>query len=384
MGTDPRRAFIAIAALALSAPLVAQDSTGAKPTTHTVIVGDNLWNLSQRYIGNPFLWTELYRLNRDVIEDPHWIYPGEVLLLPGADGAQARAAPTGGQFLPAGGQLLPTGRQLPQPVADQGLPSEKFARVTATGSSVPPSSGAAIGDVAPALLPTIRAGEAIVAPFVDREGGPRAHGRIVSAGDLPGIAMASERFRFQAFDRVLIEPPVGQVASEGERYLAYKLGPIIDNMGQVMIPTGVVEVIKAPRARALAVATVVKSFSEVSATDRLLPFDTAGTGTTVRPVPVINGRSTTVRWVYGEPVLPSLQNYVVLGVTSRNGIRVGDEFIIYQRAMAAVGAATVPALPTGKLQVVRSTRYGVTAIIIGQEQPSIEEGMPARIIARMP
>jgi hypothetical protein len=36
------------------------------------------------------------------------------------------------------------------------------------------------------------------------------------------------------------------------------------------------------------------------------------------------------------------------------------------------------------VQVVRSTPYGVTAVVLGQEQPAIKEGMSARIIARMP
>jgi len=84
--TISRSSFALLLGLAAPAAFPAQT---AKPSSYTVKKGDTLWEVSRTFLGDPFLWPQIYKLNTDVVEDPHWIYPGEVLKLAAVPGQTA-------------------------------------------------------------------------------------------------------------------------------------------------------------------------------------------------------------------------------------------------------------------------------------------------------
>ena len=86
-----------------------------------------------------------------------------------------------------------------------------------------------------------RAGEYIAAPWVDRDGGPRNPGLLIESADIPGIA-SHQKSRLQLHDRVFIAPPSGSMPAQHALFLTYRLGPYLEDFGQIVIPTGIVEV----------------------------------------------------------------------------------------------------------------------------------------------
>ncbi|HEY9857253.1 MAG TPA: glucosaminidase domain-containing protein [Stenomitos sp.] len=77
------------------APQIPGDSfVRAGGGSYTVQSGDSLSKIAQRTLGNGNRWREIYDLNRDVLNNPNLIRPGQVLKLPGGSSpAPAPAAP---------------------------------------------------------------------------------------------------------------------------------------------------------------------------------------------------------------------------------------------------------------------------------------------------
>jgi hypothetical protein len=56
------------------------------PDQHKVVPGDTLWGISGRFLEHPWCWPQVWGLNKDQIRNPHWIYPGQVVIFDRASG----------------------------------------------------------------------------------------------------------------------------------------------------------------------------------------------------------------------------------------------------------------------------------------------------------
>jgi len=51
------------------------------PDQHRVARGDTLWDISGKFLQQPWCWRTVWGMNRDDIANPHWIYPGQIIWL---------------------------------------------------------------------------------------------------------------------------------------------------------------------------------------------------------------------------------------------------------------------------------------------------------------
>jgi hypothetical protein len=97
------------------------------PNEYVVQVGDTLWDISAAFLRDPWFWPEIWYVNPD-IENPHLIYPGDVLGLVYIDGRPRVTNVRASTF-----RLSPQARATPLSQAVLSIPYEKVAAFLKAG-----------------------------------------------------------------------------------------------------------------------------------------------------------------------------------------------------------------------------------------------------------
>lgn len=342
--------------------------------THEVKRGDTLWDLAGVYLANPFLWPRIFELNTAVVEDPHWIYPGELLALPGAHLGAA----------PADGAAVET-LEAWEAAREQGaLPTDadgERGRVSWFGGTsvfdTNPEFGALVGS-----LDIETYGEPLLvsesdfyrAPLLIEGDPPVYQGRTVRKleGNPLDLRLPAG---IRQFDLVIIELDNLDVV-EGDRLRAIRweqAGP--DR--RVAHSIAMLEVLEADGRTAR--ARVTGLFADYEVGDVVILAEGFDVPPTLGQAVEENGMQGQLLGSERDRAILGEGDMVFLDAGDEDGVRIGDEFLLFdQRDDAATRAADRMAT----MRIVRTTATTATGRIVDLRDTSPQPLSPARRVLR--
>ena len=391
------RPLIAGMALAtLPGLLVAQVAT---TQTHTVRRGDTLWGIAGQYLNDPVLWPEIYRLNTSVVEDPHWIYPGEVLQL------AAGAVPT--PAVPAEDTPAPPAVVLETPavVVDTTPADTALVLVEVTDSAVSGVLTLSGADTAPTDMsplfgsPRRRDMEATLLAYSQQPYRPLRRAEFHSSGflsegqDLPfgtfqgpvaatQIAGMTSNSSTALYAMVAIMPPSGGSYQVGDSLLIIRIDREINGYGDVVVPTGMVKVTDVSRSENT--AEVIAIYGPMRTGQFTMPVEQFPDPGEVRPVPISDGVEAAIIESRDQQVLKGPQDVDFINKGKSDGVALGDLFEVRRTPEPrAEGAMTIPEV-MALLQVVHVRDKTATTRVLNVIAPNVPSGTAARQVAKLP
>jgi LysM repeat protein len=365
-----------------------------KPETHTVTKGDTLWDLARTYLGDPFLWPQLYRLNTNVVEDPHWIYPGQVLRLT-AGGQEVAAVPSAETPPPAAAKAAP-GEQAPAAApaaAAPGLAEPQVGELreqekgdsedlsVLVGKSRQPRFGPVLETNLQRNFRPVRRTEFYSSGFLT-EGARLPLGQFLGDVTPTQIEEASTRSSSFTYSRVAVTPPPGGRYEVGDSLLVVEVQREIPGYGNVIVPTGVLRVIDVSRPENL--AEVVATYSPLHNGQFVMLAEKFVEPGNVRPVPISDGLHGAVIDSRDPQPLKGPMDVLFINRGRQDGVGIGDMFEIRQTPRERPNAATTISEVMATIQIVHLGEHTATGRMVRVVQPKIEQGMEVRQVAKLP
>ncbi|HEX9885369.1 MAG TPA: LysM peptidoglycan-binding domain-containing protein [Longimicrobiales bacterium] len=365
------RSTLALAGLAILTTFAAAPSAAstvvAEPEPYTVVDGDTLWNLAERFFGDPEEWTRIYEANRERISDPRVLPPGLVLDIPRASGALVDVT-----VVTAGGETT-TMSALPRAVPNP--PQERVGPKPLDRRTVfwPDTTGdQSIAARAENLGPPMAEDVFFAAPWLLEPGEG-----LGGLGELSSFAGAVEiraiRASARPQDRIRLSLDNG-APIVGAQLRAYRVTRSVPGLGDVVVPTGVLTVLEVDAAGAL--ASVDRIFDRMRLGDRVeaLPAFPFRDGELAQPLS--GGPEATIVGFEANHELQSPGDIAFLDIGAEQGVELGDIFEVMWEGMPSDRAE-------GTLQVVGLRPGRSAARIRSLENPVFGLGVRVRLVRRL-
>jgi hypothetical protein len=363
----------------------------ASSQSHTVRKGDTLWDLARRYRNDPFLWPDIYRLNTSVVEDPHWIYPGEVLRL---DASEAVAS------VPSADTPAVPDSAMAAPVAVEEPAAADPADAPASLATLTQEEPAPEDEMAPLFGPrpqqsmeeTLRAytnqpyrplrrSEFYASGFLT-DGERLPYGKVLGPTTPPQIQAHAQNANALPYSMVAVEAPRGATYQVGDTLLVVRNGREVEDHGSVVVPTGMAQIVDTADGKYL--AEVVAVYGAIRAGQRVLPAEKFSDAGTTRAVAVEGGITATLLGGPSRQELKAPQMVVFIDKGRRDGVAAGDLFEIRRKpARLADGGIRVDDV-MATLQIVHVRERSATARLLNIVSPDIAPGAEVRQVAKLP
>ncbi len=348
---------------------------GVVPEAHTVRQGDTLWDLAQQYYGDPLLWPEIYRQNTMVVEDPHWIYPGEVLRLQGGQGVSAIPDEPGiGEAVPDADMMAVDARGRVDQL-DAPLESGLFRR----RSRVDPNQASLAAYNAKPSKP-LSAGEFYSSGWLT-EGQSYQYGQLLGPVS-PMQINARLSATATIFTRVVIEAPSGGAYQVGDSLLTIMETGDVGGYGRVVVPTGLSRVIEIKDGKY--VAEVEAVYNDIRSGQRVVMAEPFADPGHVVAIPVADGIQARFLASRDRQIFKGPLDVVFLDKGRSDGVALGDQFEIYAPPSVRGGVEAEVEEVLATVRVVHLGDRTATAKVMKVVAPDIDSGTPARQTAKIP
>jgi hypothetical protein len=299
------------------------------PDQHVVKKGDTLWDISSKFLNDPWLWPEIWQVNPQ-IANPHLIYPGDVISLIYLDGRPRLSLARGDV------KLSPSVRSKP---IDEAIPAIQLDEINAFLSRSRILEDDQL-DNAPYVI--AGAGRHVITGAGDRL---YARGQFPEDENIYGIYRPGQMF---------VDPETGEV------------------LGKEAIDIGMGKIVS--QEKDIATLALNRSNEEVRIKDRLLPYVETRIKATFYPSAPKEEINGVIMAVEGGVTQVGSMDIVILNRGARDGIEDGNILAIDKvgevvRDQVTNEAVRLPDEQSGLLMVFRTFNKMSYGLVLNSNQP---------------